>query len=147
MEAKELRIGNLVLTKTVTMDMYGTEFGQVETEVKGITATGINPYVFKGAYVADIRDMHSFVNLKPIPLTEEWLIKLGFRLSRDWYDYPLNYSLEYHPKEKLLVIWPEDSHGGGDMDRVNIPCEFVHHLQNIIHALTGEELTIKEPVK
>ena len=82
--------------------------------------------------------------IEVLPLTEQWLLKLGFtkpKHSNDFYDYPKNYSIEFWKKESSLVIWPEDIHGGSVMDRIDIPCEYVHQLQNLIFAITGEELT------
>lgn len=80
----------------------------------------------------------------PIPLTEDWLIKFGFQ-----YDYEGNLFLEpihddteanfyFHWEVDELVL--RDSFEDVFMSRLN----YVHQLQNLYFALTGEELTIKE---
>lgn len=92
--------------------------------------------------------MNNIVNLSPTVLTEEWLLKFGFKNVDDEIDFsqwrindeipfqifgngsdrqePFNYALEFDHDEKLIEI------------------KHVHQLQNLYFALTGEELTIKE---
>jgi len=82
---------------------------------------------------------------KPIPLTEEWLLKLGFE-----YYKPLN-----HYRMVLNDIWFEIrvsdifvfSFTNLNYDEENhMPpkvIQRVHQLQNLYFALTGEELEIK----
>ena len=69
-----------------------------------------------------------------IPLTEEWLLKLGFEygiksLSRFRFEWDNGF----------IIIAPDN--GSGD---ISVKCEYVHTFQNLYFALTGEELTIKE---
>ncbi len=59
-------------------------------------------------------------SFQPIELTEEWLLKMGFTKSKDSFNA---FYLELFD------------------DVLNI--KYVHQLQNLYHALTGEELTIK----
>ncbi len=94
MEAKDLRIGNWVLFGEAKMEIDANDF-------KDCDANGL---------------MHQLY--KPIPLTEEWLVKFEQK------DLDL-FILE------IEVNW-------------NIKIKYVHQLQNLYFALTGEELTIKE---
>jgi hypothetical protein len=77
-----------------------------------------------------------------IPLTEEWLVNLGFVKSPhdsigDFeLEMPENNELEYGRSDRAITF--------NGMYLPKQP-EFVHQLQNIFFALTGEELTIKEP--
>lgn len=87
--------------------------------------------------------------IKPIPLTEEWLLKLGF-----WEKYKSTCNRWYlratHLNSGCEIIDPEDDDTGkltgkfyyrnsdGDID---VP--YVHQLQNLYYAITKEELTIK----
>lgn len=109
MEAKELRIGNLVLVRTN---------GKIET-IKHL-------YEDFGMFVA------------PIPLTEEWLTKLGFERKQ----YPGNYYywLQYRGIE-FTAFSPFNQ---VETDNLEATIEYVHQLQNLYFALTGEELEIKE---
>ena len=72
----------------------------------------------------------------PIPLTEEILFKCGF--TRFGKSFRLN-TFEYCPISKNLVI-----HGhGGYYTGLILKIQYLHQLQNLYFALTGEELTIK----
>ncbi len=79
-----------------------------------------------------------YSDLKPVALTEELLLKLGFvkkgkRWSKDWfYLWEDNYNIVFALAEMQESIGKY----------LNI--EHVHQLQNLYFALTGEELTIKD---
>ena len=93
----------------------------------------------------------------PIPLTEEWLLKLGFKkvvyksTHPDFTDETC-YELEY---KEFFISYADDfsmtlfvSKKTQD-DELGICPDFknmryVHQLQNLYCALTGEELTINE---
>lgn len=81
-------------------------------------------------------------DLKPIPLTEEWLVRFGFEL--------LDGSLSRKVFEKGYLKFKVISHEYGidfyfgNGGAYYIKPRFVHNLQNLYFALTGEELTIKE---
>ena len=83
---------------------------------------------------------------KPIPLTEEWLVKFGWKRRVNHEERNL-----FDSTGRLGI----DMQLGGDyyigyfvvlyshyIKRINI--KYVHQLQNLYHALTGEELTIKQ---
>ena len=77
---------------------------------------------------------------QPIPLTEEWLFKFGFEKLTDKsrgfnsnsYTYTKGISFIVHLNDKLLSVnfWQGNEK------------KYVHELQNLFFALTGEELTI-----
>lgn len=118
MRAEELRIGNFVKSKKddwITSVQIGT--------------------------IANCK------NYKPINLNEEWLEKFGFVKAetyfKDWqigglelifvFDY-------YHP---IIHQYAELSSEEDQVIGVS-RIEYVHQLQNLFFALTGEELTVKE---
>ena len=79
--------------------------------------------------------------VKPIPLTEEWLMKLGFenKERQKWHK-------EIVEDEEYFGVWickhPHKEncfHLFGYPYRI-VVIEHVHQLQNLYHALTGEEL-------
>lgn len=72
--------------------------------------------------------------LKPIPLTEEWLDKLGAKL------FPDGESLELSNR----LIGYADCRNTYYDKATGIDLEYVHQLQNLYFALTGEELTINK---
>ena len=103
------------------------------------------------------RDPFSIVTFEPILLTEKWLLKFGF-VSNENYDEP-TYEIEVKTgmRDKLILsIQPEtlDSRistgllivGEDGMDKWVLPKEpwkYVHQLQNLFFALTGQELILK----
>lgn len=106
--------------------------------------------------VANILEIVGYETLKPnelnpykfIPLTEEWLVRLGFKSNL------IPYSLEYKIAGTDFILREiRDSSGEQDwMDCEVIGYDFigawekfafvkyVHQLQNLYFALTGEEL-------
>jgi hypothetical protein len=133
MKANELRIGNYV---------YDT-LGKVnKIDLEAIT------------YI--VKEPHNQV--KPIPLTEEWLEKFGFKA---WDDKKTIYTLERHidkynntcfrfwlQLDKLVFdyiqneIHPTESIFD-DKNIIRLEVKYVNQLQNLYFALTGEELIIK----
>lgn len=131
----ELRIGNLVT------DEFYTDFKRVIT-VESIYKTGINispaddgkPY---GMHTGIIVEDYTFEQLRGIPLTEEWLIKFGFRyIEEGWAKY-----------SDLILYSPSHSFPVASMRKGRLVSsfgiEYVHKLQNHYFEITGEELTIK----
>jgi hypothetical protein len=75
----------------------------------------------------------------PIPLTEEWLLKFGFEKQQDG-------DLTIYPGKNCYAFSEQWIHNGYPTSDSNalMKCKYVHQLQNLFFALTGEELTIKE---
>ena len=110
MKAEELRIGNYISDIHASKTFYEA--------VKKIS----DDRVFYGNFHSHPKD------LKPIPITEEWLLKFGFEY--------VNHTFRKHKfcvnlKENELYILTETH-------RVYI--EYVHQLQNLYFALTNQEL-------
>ena len=89
------------------------------------------------------------IEYKPIPLTVDWLLKLGFdklendiptyfkcfgNLIEDDYEYSFNIYVDSEQNYFITIFGRK------------IIIKHVHQLQNLYHALTGEELTIKDEV-
>lgn len=106
--ANELRIGNVLIDP-----FYGTKI---------IVTVDVMKSILSG------------IEYKPVPLTEEILLKCGFR------------------KTHATFVYAEDMAIGLDLDWVGIFCErmqedieldcpkSIHQLQNLYFALTGQEL-------
>ena len=116
MKANELRIGNWV------------ELNQTgET-----TYTTIQPSSFS---------VKPEIYFKPIPLTEDWLEKFGFELGKVKVGLPAF----KHPDLEMTLVFYDGSFGIAGAKK-QPPLDYVHQLQNLYFALTGEELTIKQLV-
>ncbi len=137
MNARELRIGNLL--KPISSIEYPglspimSEF----VEVEGINYRSSVEIMFQ----VDIEWLHTTVwesSLEPIPLTEEWLIKTGLeRREKSYYKYPVYISIKPCLGEHYFAFEFGDS-----TDEIEI--KYVHQLQNLFFALTGEELVIRQ---
>jgi hypothetical protein len=111
MEATELRIGNLVQWSD-------------ETQIVPITITRLGNFSV------------GMESIKPIPLTEEWLLNFGFekyhsnmfvkegRLTVNWYLLHEYYFISFNHKRVEL--------------------KYVHQLQNLYYSLTGTELSLAQ---
>lgn len=82
---------------------------------------------------------YSIEDISPIPLTKEWLLKFGFTFSESFKDH--FYKIIY--EQSLIKVFPFRQ--GETICMVDsghaIECKYVHQLQNLYYALTGEELT------
>lgn len=131
-KANELRKGNLVLLNVNYKDNIHTvdEIYTEEVKVTSIEDGGCFPRMI-------------MKSLRPISLNPEWLEKFGF-----------SYSAPFYAKRPLMLSKNAVRDGAGDYDgfilRVKIEdgmqhmvIRNIHHLQNIFHSLTGEELNVK----
>ena len=127
MKANELRIGNYIEYKKGHQGTASAIDDQGYVEVN-------NSYLKDGVF--------EITQFRPIPLTEEWLLKFGF-VEKD-----TNYDGGHHYWQlqdgDVLLTTPFEDATSVDLDGFNITVEHVHTLQNLYFALTGEELTIKE---
>ena len=112
MEAKDLRVGNIV--------RYAD-----------------NVYL-SASKVTEVGDIIQYETdyYEPIPLTEEWLLKFGFKevIVDSWYSkLAKNKNTINISKSGLVAI---------NDDKPIRAIEYVHQLQNLYFALTNEELTL-----
>jgi hypothetical protein len=85
-------------------------------------------------------DITSFWN--PVVLTEEWLLKLGFKDDEPHSFINLDehgvMSIQFDQYRKIISLFSAGAH-------YYLPeIKYVHQLQNLYYSLTGTELTIKE---
>ena len=116
MTANELRIGNYVKSNDVNMAPYFI-----------VTASFLKQ---------NEKEMSWFID--PIPLSQKWLEKFGFELDIEDDGYQKRkYKVSVSDEGCLFFInigyYPEEI----------AEFKYVHQLQNLYFALTGEELTYK----
>jgi hypothetical protein len=123
-KANELRIGNLVIYSN----------GSILFKVIGISEFGIDiENEVEKTYI-------EYDEFEPIQLTEEWLLKFGFEKQMMW-----TYAINIIGNQKLIYYLGEKGWSIGNKNYSDFSnLKYVHQLQNIYFALTGEELTIKE---
>ena len=137
MEAKDFRIGNWVHDPIHNKADFQIEF-------------------FLGALcfqpITNDPDEELTLNIEecaPVPLTEEWLERLGFETNMNGEPQikttVADLSLSIANTKFRGVVWHCEN--GCKWYQLNKNTLYVHQLQNLYHALTGEELTIKEEGK
>lgn len=126
MKANELRIGNYVKPKNGYSQSIRVKYIAQDGEIYSNSDMGQCEYAYTVSQVL------------PIPLTGEWLVKLGFSMAElDMYHI-------FHEKSGVGIKYHRDA--GGYIFSYGIsqvPIFHVHQLQNLYFALTGEELEIK----
>lgn len=125
MKATELRINNLVYN----------DFTRKQMEVYPMMIVQLSKM-----------DNLDNSNIKPIPLTEDWLLKFGFEykveeLGVKFYELQIGISFISISIEGHFNINSGESYWY--MDRDFKTPKYVHQLQNLYFALTNEELTFK----
>jgi len=119
-KAKELRIGNFLYRQTLPV----------------IPANFINKKIISvGKVDEDLFNNKIDCQFAPIPLTEEWLLKFGFEIVKgahqSWRTIKIN-------DEKSFDIQFID----GEVFYSDTRLKYVHKLQNLYFALTGQELQL-----
>ena len=146
MKASELRLGNYI---QVNNGSNYTGIGTVATMSNTGEENDVAYYDNNGLY--EYTDLRLF---QPVPLTEEWLLKLGFEAYSTHVNYielqiksnkPSNHVvIRYGLQRDYFNIF---NHSECDFTEMQYLTEvkFVHQLQNLFYCLSGgEELTIKE---
>lgn len=118
MKAKELRIGNLV---------ESPDGFQIVIEIRE-----------KVFYTTDFKS--SWAEIKPIPLTEEWLEMFGLKLKPNHTAFHIK-GMQFEIPS--MIGGYHDNEFGLEEESI-IELKYVHQLQNLYFALKGEELEIKE---
>lgn len=145
MTANELRIGNLLEAFHQRPDATGQIWSPVELQ-------SINGYMNTITTVLGQSIDFNEKWLRPITLTEEWLLKFGFKPEKAPNGVTRNYTI-FHGDSVLLANYNKSAkevHSIGiihpmiDSTLTNFVwhVKHVHELQNLFFALTGNELTL-----
>ena len=141
MDSKELRIGNYFIYNTdgclpnnpIRESKIITVVRQIKEDSVGITHLKTTGIMIGGLGL-----------IKPIPLTEEWLIKFGFeKITNDYISGDFEYSITdclIDGNMEFVYVCSKDA---TLESKCQLP-KYVHQLQNLYFTLTGEELTIKK---
>jgi hypothetical protein len=152
MLVQELKIDNLIYKKIHKKDtpLEVVEVLSIDGSFDVLDVKNIEGYITEQCPLKDF---------EPIPLTEEWLFKLGFKvkdkkshLNTDIYYIPtfeIDYCLFYADFRLDYGVYVEytDSPFSEDDEKlypITFGIKYVHQLQNLLYSLTGEELIIKQ---
>ncbi|MDQ7949536.1 MAG: hypothetical protein AAGB30_11035 [Pedobacter sp.] len=131
MNVNELRMGSYVFgLDGLTHYVEGLSSNSVVTH--GIAANSVSTHI-------DTQE----TTVRPIPLTLEWLVRFGFNKKLG-----LAQGIEVHVLEKLTIAKMGDRYipaflnHNDEISLIGSEVKFVHQLQNLYIALTGDELLI-----
>lgn len=139
-KAKDLRIGNLIATGTIFKET---------SNIGKVLSIGLEECEFEQIYCECEESFEWFFkdNFCGIPLTEEWLIKFGFKKIITPWEYFKGETIHYQNEFCWVYLLGECFE-----IEINTLCErhnlarqykYVHELQNIHYSITNQELTIK----
>ena len=134
--ANELRIGNLVQIVKYWKDFYDENY-----------------FIPKEINLDDLRAINNFKDIaKPIPLTDEWLLKFGFEINDDlgdeiYYQMPEiknGYGICFDHND--ITFYKYYGNGAENVHTLIYDekhLQSVHQLQNLYFSLTNNELKLK----
>jgi hypothetical protein len=82
---------------------------------------------------------HKSFHFKPIPLTEEWLLRFGGKENGFEWQFKIGEFTVCFEKRNDKFYYT-----GGEGVQMSRNIEFVHDFQNLVYALEGIELTTQE---
>mgnify|MGYP003434912012 FL=1 len=147
MRIDELMIGNFV---TINNAVYHPKMKGIPCAVTSISDKGDEysisliqidrkPNTFYESYSQFLK------YIEPIPITEEWLLKLGFNKMSGCFNFDRSKELGHHFGDFALSVYDTTQlkFWRGDRYCGVIVCEHIHELQNLFFSLTKEKLKIK----
>ena len=141
MKATDLRIGNLV------------EYNGMYLPVSSIKSPKpLKDERFANKWLIELFDGASWIDctieeIKPIELTEDWILKMGFE-KKSWFSQGIVIECVYYEMNGVIVYLIksgfeiEIKHNDDQFNLLRV-WKYLHELQNIFKIFTGEELTIK----
>ena len=142
LKPEELRIGNYVsLTDSALNDLY--DWGEILVETNEFKVTMVQSGDCNLEVNNDEIDF-DLSSLQPIPLDEEWLLKLGFEPD-DKDDCLVYYKKYVRGKYGYIVVngktFDAEVGASGYLAITIKKCN-VHQLQNLFYSLIGKELKV-----
>lgn len=131
MIASELRLGNWINVKCIAKEALFDDFDPQQCNIHNLQGilSGNDDFLYE-----------------PIPITEDWLVRFGFKNPYE----PFWFYLEIESPRFIVYVNPE-TRGIALFDEADeeqythyIELNYVHQLQNLYFALTGTELSLNE---
>jgi hypothetical protein len=130
---KKFRIGNIVY------GIYEDENGKQQKNICEILALDSTSSLGDGWWAIATRiegdDTEEYDDFKPIPLTEDWLLRMGFYRNNNTWEDPKKNNTDF----SLCNTKGENEFTLNDT-LFNTKVKYIHELQNLYYVLTGIEL-------
>ena len=135
MKATELRIGNYLMDDE-------SDTLVVVSRIESIEYTNWNSGDEFNIVVLEYGTKERYLegDFRPIPITEEWLLNLGFTLYNKENPIMFKGVVFIEQRQKTLIGTQFFTF---HFDGNTIKIQYVHQLQNLYFALTNEELNLK----
>lgn len=145
MKAKHFRVGNFVksngvISSITSKDLQWMEQGELVTE--DFTPNAYNPIPISEDWLRLYNFKYYMKNISGHPekenMVRRWQYKFFIDGNEWWFDFEVD---QQPPTNFFWLNW----NFGGSNHFVHLPrkIEYVHQLQNLFFALTGEELELK----
>lgn len=96
-----------------------------------------NGEIYQSTEYTQLIIMRDGKDFMPVPITEQWLLRFGFdKCLNGFWDSTDYINVRVDPISFYLA--------GSDIDLANDNFKYVHQLQNLYFALTGNELVIQK---
>ena len=152
MKATELRIGNLItITENEKEALFNSLNVVLESDILEVSKIDKDELIL---IIQDINDGSEeiefyYENVKPIPITEEWLLKFGFEKEADFFSKEINLIGVITSMDLVIpgTLWDHDTYiMKYTLHRTELLKHFkyIHELQNFYFALINQELEIKK---
>lgn len=125
-KAKELRIGNYLYVPGLD-------------RIVRVTSIYKTHFVCEDQHGVRFEESIRF-NYEPIHLTEQWLLDFGCEELVDFYD---DVEKAFSYKDHYVILVDGEWFFGLEHQDFHTKIKYIHQLQNLYFALTGEELEIK----
>jgi hypothetical protein len=142
-KASDIRIGNFIVDDDGALSKV-VGFKPYEHSVRCDEEEGCDILIDIHGADGKIRSGYAVASTDSnfIPLTTEWLVRCGFVYKDGASDYG-------YERKNGVHLYEHDEESGlfhfsrGHMEGSKVEIKYLHQLQNIYFALTGEELQIK----
>jgi len=132
LQSKDLRIGNWVECEVLDGEIMVNGYEPI-VQIKTIEYD----WVSKEYFALNTNSDYIYLDLyKPIPLTEDWLLRFGFEITGAMDSYGGWVSPMLDGRQIRVT------RGDNCYFCYHSKVQYVHQLQNLYHSLTGKELTI-----
>jgi len=143
MKTSELRIGNLINGIYYEYENDGDSEEIEHTVVCKVVTLDVADMCEYPIFVYSDEEIEHFSEFEGIDLTEEWLLKFGFNAKSVNHNFRIDSDIDFQISSGQRVIETNERSSFYLENNFGTKINYVHQLQNLYFALTGEELTLE----
>lgn len=139
----EIHIGNYFAVPRKDQTPFRVDLMEYVTADLCKVGMNVHKYEFQGKLIDGHPLTWEHTDLEGIPLTEEWLLKLGFKPSLDTYLGYLSPSFRNSQRIRIRLSNTQNFYYSTNNSTNPLWITCVHQLQNLYFALSGKKLEVK----